>query len=286
MKAAGQLFALLLALLGALPECQSFVAFAGPGEALPSEFSGMVWEKHGDWHVNGGLAAVRLGESVAPGALLTAGSGSQSHSIVILLPDGQHLLCECYEAKTCSQGFRVPAITPRPNPVAWNMFVGVRNVLLLRPPTADSAYPRLSGREAMAGNYEIVAAIDSHGNISIASALRTLPSGHYALNITRDDQQNTRQVEEPLDWAPQERVALLAVNGIGLYRVRVSDPSRRLRIAIEVLATPPTSFIAESAGLIQVRKTVLEWSRFQPGWALHDFLRAYLESRMNVLSQC
>ena len=104
--------------------------------AAPSEASGMVWEKHGDWHLNGSTSALRLGEAIPPGGLLTAGAEGPSHSIVILLPDGRRMLCECYEAKLCSQGFRVPAITPQPEPAVWEMFVAVRNVLLLRPATA------------------------------------------------------------------------------------------------------------------------------------------------------
>ncbi len=106
-----------------------------------SEFSGMVWERHGDWHLNGSSTTLRLGEAIPPGGLVTGSAESSAHSMTILLPDGQRMLCECYEAKTCSQGFRVPAITPQPRPAVWDMFVGVRNVLLLRPATAETAFP-------------------------------------------------------------------------------------------------------------------------------------------------
>ena len=105
------------------------------GSATPGAgFSGMVWENHGDWHLNSSADTLRLGEAIPPGGLVTAGAKASVHSITILLPDGQRMLCECYEAKTCSQGFRVPAIIPPPSPAVWDMFVGVRNVLLLRSP--------------------------------------------------------------------------------------------------------------------------------------------------------
>ena len=68
----------------------------------------MVWEKHGDWHLDGSPNALRLGEAIPPGGLVTADMEGPAHSIVILLPDGQRMLCECYEAKTCFQGCRVP----------------------------------------------------------------------------------------------------------------------------------------------------------------------------------
>ena len=128
----------------------------------------MVWEKHGDWHLNGSSNALRLGEAIPPGGLITAGVDGLAHSIVIFLPDGQRMLCECYEAKTCSQGFRVPAITPQPQPAVWEMFVAVRNVLLLRPATAETAFPAPAGREEMAVNSEIVAPVSPQGEISIA----------------------------------------------------------------------------------------------------------------------
>src|ERR1700760_3594314 len=63
-----------------------------------TEFSGMVWENHGDWHLNGSSDTLRLGEAIPPGGLVTAGAKNSVHSIVILLPDGQRMLCECYEA--------------------------------------------------------------------------------------------------------------------------------------------------------------------------------------------
>src|ERR1700733_6728200 len=100
---------------------------------------GMVWERHGDWHLNGSSDTLRLGEAIPPGGLITAGVEGSTHSMIILLPDGQHLLCECFEAKTCAQGFRVPAITAPPKPLVWDMFVAVRNVLLLRPIGAETA---------------------------------------------------------------------------------------------------------------------------------------------------
>ena len=127
------------------------VAESGPPSPNPT---GMVWERHGDWHLNGSSDTLRLGEAMPPGGLITAGAEGSTHSMLILLPDGQRMLCECFEAKICSQGFRVPAITPQPTPLVWNMFVAVRNVLLLRPVAAETAFPKPTGRAEMAGSSE------------------------------------------------------------------------------------------------------------------------------------
>jgi hypothetical protein len=253
--------------------------------AAGSGTSGMVWEKHGDWHLNGSADSLRLGEAIPPGGLVTAGTEAPAHSIVILLPDGQRMRCECYEAKTCSQGFRVPAITPQPQPAVWEMFVAVRNVLLLRPTTAETAFPTPARREEMAVNSEMVAAVSPQGEISIAPALRALPSGQYGLRISANGRTTAaaRPSGQPLDWSAAQKVAQVRVGAPGLYRIRVSDQTSVQRFDIEVLATTPASLAAETAGLKMVREATLKWTH--EGWPLHGFLRVYLESRLDAASQ-
>jgi hypothetical protein len=248
--------------------------------------SGMVWERYGDWHLNGSSENLRLGEAVPPGGLITAGTEGSTHSMIILLPDGQRLLCECFEAKTCAQGFRVPAISPRPKPLVWDMFVAVRNVLLLRPMAAQTAFPIPVGRAEMAGNFEMAAPVSPQGEISITPALRVLPPGQYSLSVMKEGQQpaaSTVPAVQPLDWNPARPVAQVRVGGAGLYHIRVTDPSYIPRIEIEVLAVSPASYSAEAAGLKQTRETLLDWRHIQEGWPLHPFLRVYLEARANAL---
>jgi hypothetical protein len=266
----------LLAILSALLLNGPSIATLAENRTPDSGFSGMVWERHGDWHLNGSSAMLRLGEAIPPGGLLTAGAGTGAHSIVVLLPDGQRMLCECYDAQSCSQGFRVPAITPQPDPVVWSMFVAVRNVLLLRSATAEVAYPMAAGRAAMAANVEMVAAVTPHGEISIAPALRVLPSGQYALIITNSGQPAALPT---LNWTAGQKLAQVRVGAPGLYRIRVSDQTNVPRIEVEVLATPPDSLAAETVRLKQLRETIMQWNHAHGGWDLHTFLRVYLESR-------
>jgi hypothetical protein len=244
----------------------------------------MIWERHGDWHLNGSSAMLRLGEAIPPGGLLTAGAGGGAHSIVILLPDGQRMLCECYDARSCSQGFRVPSITPRPDPALWNMFVAVRNVLLLRSATVEVAFPLATGRAAMAANVEIVAAASPQGEISIAPALRVLPSGEYSLIVTMNGQPSSPAVQS-LNWMAGQKLAQVRVGAPGLYGIRVADQTNVPRIEVEVLATAPDSVAMESARLKQMRETIMQWNHIHGGWDLHGFLRAYLESRAAAVSQ-
>jgi hypothetical protein len=239
----------------------------------------MVWERYGDWHLNGSSETLRLGEAVPPGGLITAGAEASTHSMVILMPDGQRLLCECFEAKTCSQGFRVPAITPPPKPVVWDMFVAVRNVLLLRPVAAEAAFPIPVGRAEMAGHFEMVAPVTPQGEISISPALRVLPPGQYSLSVMNEG----RPTAPSLDWNPRQPLAQVRVGAVGLYHIRVTDQSYIPRIEIEVLATSPGSYEAEAAALKQTKETILNWRHTQEAWPLHPFLRVYLESRANAL---
>jgi hypothetical protein len=255
--------------------------------APPGSYAtGMVWERHGDWHLNGSSDTLRLGEAVPPGGLISAGMEASTHSMIILLPDGQRLLCECFEAKTCSQGFRVPVITPPPKPVVWDMFVAVRNVLLLRPAVAETAFPIPVGRAEMAGHFEMVAPVTPQGEISISPALRVLPAGQYSLNLLNEGQPtaaSTIPAVQPLAWNSRQPVAEVRVGRVGLYHIRVSDQAYVPRIEIEVLATSPASYPAEAAALKQTRETILNWSHTQEAWPLHPFLRVYLESRANAL---
>lgn len=256
--------------------CGGFLAYGDEA------FSGMVWERHGEWHLNGSSEVLRLGEAIPPGGLLTAGAETPTHSMTVLLPDGQRMLCECYEAKSCSQGFRVPAITPHPSPAVWNMFVAVRNVLLLRPASAETPFATPTGRAAMAGKVEMVADMSSQGEVSLAPALRVLPSGQYSLNVAKDGSQAADSIRldtQPLAWTAGQKTAPVRLPKPGLYRIRVLDQTYVPRLEIEVLTTTAASLAAEAAGLNQARETIMGWNQTRGGWSLHDFLRVYLQAR-------
>jgi hypothetical protein len=160
------------------------------------------------------------------------------------------------------------------------MFAGVRKVLLSWPATADAAFPAPVGHEALAADAEIVSAVNPGGQVSIAAALRVLPSGQYALSLERDTPGAEISLgEQTLNWVAPHGIANVRMPGPGLYRVRVTDKTLEPRIAIAVLATSPAALVEESAGLKRARETVLQWTRTHEGWALHDFLRVYLQSR-------
>jgi hypothetical protein len=259
--------------------------FSATLTATAAEFSGLVWKRQGDWHLNGSSAALRLGEAIPPGGLITA-SGAGAHSLVILLPDGQRLLFECYQEQTCNQGFRVPAISVPPSEAVWATFKGVRDVLLMRGADVEQPFPTPVGRDEDAANTEIIAALEA-GKVSIAPALHVLPGGNYKLVVHADDPRPTVTALPPLllAWNPAQAIATVPIAAPGLYRITVLDESQVPRIEVELLATAPGSVDAETEALRKTRSTVIAWNRTHEGWSLHDFLRAYLQSRAVALRQ-
>jgi hypothetical protein len=254
--------------------------------AAAAEYSGLVWKRQGDWRLNGSSVGLRLGEAIPQGGLITA-SGAGSHSLVILLPDGQRLLFECYEVQTCAQGFRVPAITTPPSETAWAMFKGVRDVLLSRPPAVELPFPAPTGRDEDAGNVEIIAALEA-GKVSIAPALRFLPAGSYKLALHRDGAQPGAMATfpaQPLNWNPVQATATVFIANPGIYRIAVLDQNQVPRLEVELLAIAPGLVNAEVDALKKTRSTVIAWNKVHEGWSLHDFLRAYLQFRAVALTQ-
>jgi hypothetical protein len=158
------------------------------------------------------------------------------------------------------------------------MFVAVRNVLLLRPASDETPFATLTGRAAMAGKVEMVAARSPQGEVSIAPALRVLPSGQYSLSVAKDDAAS-RPATQPLAWTAGQKTALVRLPEPGLYRIRVLDQTYVPRLEITVLTTTAASLASEAAGLKQARETILGWNQTRGGWSLHDFLRVYLQAR-------
>jgi hypothetical protein len=254
--------------------------------AAATGFSGMVWKRQGDWRLNGSSAGLRLGESIPQGGLITA-SGAGPHSLVILLPDGQRLLFECYQEQTCAQGFRVPSIAAPPSETVYAMFTGVRDVLLMRRPAVEQPFPVPAGRDEDAANVEIVAALQA-GSVSLAPALRVLPAGSYKLVVHADGPQPGAAMVLPaqsLDWKPPRATAPVSIAIPGVYRVAVVDQNQVPRIEVELLATPPGLVAPENEALQNARSTVIAWNKAHEGWSLHDFLRAYLQYRAVALMQ-
>src|SRR5579863_8394147 len=76
---------------------------------------GIAWQVKGLWQVDGHANPIQTGDAIEPGALLRPIMQSSTHSITILLPDGQRILYECFLAEDCARGFRVPLLSGTPD---------------------------------------------------------------------------------------------------------------------------------------------------------------------------
>jgi hypothetical protein len=158
----------------------------------------------------------------------------------------------------------------------------VRNGLLLRPAGAHAPFPPPAGRTSLAAHVETVTSLARPAEVSIASALSVLPAGRYKLTVTDDEPSSasTMSSTQTMSWTPSHGEARVRVPGAGVYRIRVTDLSAALRMEIEVLVTAKDALARETAGLKDAKAAVLNWSIANKGWSLHDFLRAYLQSRV------
>jgi hypothetical protein len=64
---------------------------------------------------------IRVGDAIQPAALLQPADTAGDYSITILLPDGQHVLYECFTVADCARGFRVPSLFRKPDAFSVDM---------------------------------------------------------------------------------------------------------------------------------------------------------------------
>ena len=88
--------------------------------------AGVAWQVRGTWQAAGEGAPIRVGDAIQPASLLQPDDKVGDHSIVVLLPDGQRLLFECFTKVDCARGFRVPPLAAQPNAFALEMLSRIR----------------------------------------------------------------------------------------------------------------------------------------------------------------
>lgn len=235
---------------------------------------GLAWAVRGLWHLEGKGDAIHSSDAIPPGSLLQPGGEAGDHSIIILLPDGQRVLYECFLAADCARGFRVPSLYRRPDPFAVNMLARIRAVVARENHDSSSGphqAPRLAPDETMA--------VMGPGNrVEIAGLAATLSNGRYTYDLRPFDHAYPRQSGLVLD----KRAASITfpLPAPGLYELTIADSLNRPRIDLLVAAVRP----AQTASLMKsfrTAKTLLEnWNGNYQGWPIHDFQRAYLESLM------
>ena len=245
----------------------------------------MAWQVHGPWQIAGKGPLLRSGDAIPPGVLLQPGpldpgKDAGSHSIRVYLPDGQHVLYECYTASDCARGFRVPPLYRRPEPFAVDMLTRIRAVTARDPhPPAESG----PGQEHRLPRDESVAELGPGNQVQAAGLAASLPSGAYTYDL-RPIESTGRPIESTVpseSHRPLEKTAAsisLTLPGPGLYDVRLTDNRNVPRIELVIAAIKAADSPRIAKPFERVSRLLGDWNIDYQGWPIHEFQLAYLES--------
>lgn len=255
------------------------LAVALPLHAARSGASGIAWRVKGVWHAVGKDLPIENGDAVQPASLLSPGGGTGSHSITVLLPDGQRVLYECFAAADCARGFRVPALTRRPDPFALHMIARVRAALLAnRNRKEDSS---AADRALQAARDEAVAVIDPAHRVHLSGLIADLSPGQYTFDLRPLDAAHPAQYQQPLQKT--SAAVNLRVPASGLYVLTIADALHSPRINLFFAAIEPAQS-ARFASFDRARELLEDWNSDYGGWPVDDFLRAYLQSLAQMMA--
>jgi hypothetical protein len=239
---------------------------------------GIAWKVQGTWQVDGRW--IRSGDAIKPASLLQPGDQSGSHSIIVLLPDGQRVLYECFTPADCTRGFRVPSLTSKPDAFATRMLARIQAVLAAEQKSTSDAHE--SGRALPAPRDEAVAVLDSRNHVRVAGLIAQLPDGRYTYDL------------QPLDpgLPAQRRVMLektessvdIALPAAGIYTVTITDARNTPRVDLFLAAIRRSQSIRFQP-FSRAKERMEQWNEDYAGWPIDDFLRAYLESLMQSAKQ-
>jgi hypothetical protein len=235
--------------------------------------AGVAWQVQGTWQAAGEGAPIRTGDAIQPGSLLQPDDKVGGHSVVVLLPDGQRLLYECFTRVDCARGFRVPPLAAQPNAFALEMLARIRAVLSAKNHSVSNGYH--GGPAAQMSRDEAVAVLNATSHVRIAGLLTELPKGRYTYDL------------RPLNpaYPPQFHLILektaptidLALPAPGLYDITITDALDTPRINLFIAAIGPAQS-PEFKSFRHAGEVMEEWNEDYAGWPIHDFLRAYLQS--------
>ena len=235
---------------------------------------GIAWQVKGQWHVEDHADSLATGDAIEPGVLLTPVAGSPAHSITVLLPDGQRVLYECYQAEDCGRGFRVPELYREPEPLAISMLWRIHAALTepghVRAP-ADSSGTPLPRDEA-------VTMLDAHSHGEIAGLVAALPNGHYSYTEHEIGSAGAETIHKSLE--KKGRTVEIEFPKNGLFDVLISDSQDRPRINLMIAALKSPEGDSTRDSFINGKKLLEDWNEDYQGWPIHDFHRAYLTSLM------
>lgn len=248
------------------------IASASDAKQKHEQAFGIVWRVQGRWFDQGNKEVLHNGDAVFPRALLLPDQDSGSHSITVLLPDGQRVLYACYLATDCARGFRVPELYREPEPFAVEMLNGV-HALLSREPAQARAN---RSEESALPQFETLGVADREGHVVVKGLVASLSDGDYVYDLRPIAPAGAQQ--RGLGAQKKGSAMALAIPSAGLYDVTLYDALRRPRIDLLVGAAPQERATSLTKSFGAANALLADWNEDYQGWPMHELRRAYLES--------
>lgn len=240
-----------------------------------SESAGIAWRVIGGWHEQGFDHALRAGEAIAPGALLLPGGGkNQSHSIIVLLPDGQRILYECFTDRQCARGFRVPDLYREPENFAVSFLAKVRASLY----RINGVSPIILPDGSELPRDEAVVSYRQDHAVKVGGLVSSLPNGNYTCELRTIVPGHTAVLRREFSKIGSD--IALSIPAPGLYFTTILDNLQRPRIDLFLVVARPALAPQITANLKRAHQLLLDWNENYQGWPIHEFQRAYLASLM------
>ena len=267
----GEKWRIFLAVMLACLVSPALRATARPDDREATPPPGIAWDVQGLWRAEG--REIMTGDAVRAGALLQPGErGEPSHSITILLPDGQRILYECFTAKDCARGFRIPVLQRDPSRFAAAMMERIHAALM-----QERRNAAISDKGQHIARDEAAVVPGPQNRIEVGGLAEALSNGRYSGDLRSFDSRYPERSGIPLEKSGPS--IALTVPGPGLYVLRIVDSMKRPRIEFMIGVAP-----AQSTRIVkefqEAQELIEEWNGNYQGWPIHDLQRAYLESLM------
>ena len=241
-------------------------------QKTPKTSLGIAWQVKGSWHVDDQDNPVSTGEAIRPGSLLHPEQGGGSNSIVILIPDGQRILYECFLPEDCARDFRVPSLYRSPDPFAVDMLVRIHTVLIRKEwgPISDGR------KETRLPRDETLVMLGPEKRVQISGLVAALPNGSYTYDLRSLN--HAYPPQSHLTFEKSSSSITFALPGSGLYDLTIFDHLNTPRIDLFIAAAVPGKAPGFARLYNDAKALMADWNSDYQGWPIHDFQRAYLES--------
>ncbi len=233
---------------------------------------GIAWRVEGPWRAETQDRIIVNGDAILPGTLVHPVQADGSHSILILLPDGQRILYECFLPEDCTHSFRVPELYRTPEPFAVDLIARIHQVLSRREQdqSSDEDPKQFLPRD------EVMAALGPSNQVEVGGLAAALPNGEYTYDLRSLNPRSPRQ--SGMTLKKTSHAITLQLPSSGMYDVTIFDHLGTPRINLFVAAVDPVDEAAYKESFKKAHALLADWNGNYQGWPVHEFQRAYLKS--------